>query len=43
MLKAIGFFVAFAFATYIAYETLRWVLRPEARRLRQIRKIEKQP
>lgn len=38
MIGVVGF-IALAAVIAIGIETLRWVLRPEARRLRQIKRI----
>jgi len=39
----IGGFISLITLIAIGLETLRWLIRPEARRLRRIRKIGKQP
>lgn len=41
MIGIVGFIVVVTLIA-VGIETLRWVLRPEARRLRRIRKIERQ-
>lgn len=42
MIGIVGFIVLVALIA-VSIEALRWILRPEARRLRMIRKIGRQP
>ena len=42
MIGIVGFIVLVALIA-VGIEALRWILRPEARRLRMIRKIGRQP